>query len=397
MDEQLLEAVAEVRRANPSMGVKKLCALVKKQSPELSGVGAKQIRDAIAKLEADTAGSTEPIPEDGAGARAGGKRGDSGSAASQAKAAAVASQESRGARRARMEAEKRAAKAAARQKQRPAGVHVDNIAAMEEEARQKALQAKRDAWRSACGETLEQYLARKELEEEEAKAIAKGGAAAAEAAAARRKREEAVEDAVGGREAFVALAMKAKSPEEGAAVYEEARRQVQRGGPECSAALARLRAEGAKTEIEKERAKWEADKAAKAKKAAIPPGSPLHAVVTAARDQAQHMAKEHEKMEGLAGYRRALGAAETEEEVEGRKSQQSDDVRQFGLQLLQSMVQAGGITAEGAADMLRQAGGDQNLADAQRLQDGMAVSELKETAFDRELKGIKGIKNKIKS
>ena len=138
MDEQLLEAVAEVRRANPSMGVKKLCALVKKQSPELSGVGAKQIRDAIAKLEADTAGSTEPIPEDGAGARAGGKRGDSGSAASQAKAAAVASQESRGARRARMEAEKRAAKAAARQKQRPG---VDNIAAMEEEARQKALQA----------------------------------------------------------------------------------------------------------------------------------------------------------------------------------------------------------------------------------------------------------------
>jgi hypothetical protein len=72
-------------------------------------------------------------------------------------------------------------------------------------------------------------------------------------------------------------------------------------------------------------------------------------------------------------------------------------VRQFGLQLLQSMVQAGGITAEGAADMLRQAGGDQNLADAQRLQDGMAVSELKETAFDRELKGINGIKNKIKS
>lgn len=50
-----------VRRANPSMGAKKLCALIKKRSPELSGVGTKEVRDALAMLKSDnTAGSTGP-------------------------------------------------------------------------------------------------------------------------------------------------------------------------------------------------------------------------------------------------------------------------------------------------------------------------------------------------
>ena len=56
MADALSTAVAELREANPGMGVKKLCGLVKKHSPELASVGAKQIRQAIADLEAAKAG-----------------------------------------------------------------------------------------------------------------------------------------------------------------------------------------------------------------------------------------------------------------------------------------------------------------------------------------------------
>ena len=59
----LKAAVAELREANPGMGVKKLVGLVKKHSPELASVGAKQIRQAIADLEtAKAAGGAEAEP-----------------------------------------------------------------------------------------------------------------------------------------------------------------------------------------------------------------------------------------------------------------------------------------------------------------------------------------------
>ena len=46
----LRTAVVEVTRQNPGMGVKKLVALVKQSSPDLAGVGAKEVRQMIAEL-----------------------------------------------------------------------------------------------------------------------------------------------------------------------------------------------------------------------------------------------------------------------------------------------------------------------------------------------------------
>lgn len=47
----LRDAVASARRENPSMGVKKLCALVKAGAPELSAFGAKEIRAQLRELK----------------------------------------------------------------------------------------------------------------------------------------------------------------------------------------------------------------------------------------------------------------------------------------------------------------------------------------------------------
>jgi len=46
----LRDAVAAVKLENPTMGVKKLVALVKKQSAELASVGAKEVRKVLAEL-----------------------------------------------------------------------------------------------------------------------------------------------------------------------------------------------------------------------------------------------------------------------------------------------------------------------------------------------------------
>jgi len=47
---RLRNAVLEVTRENPGMGVKKMVALIKQHSPELSSVGAKEVRQMIAVL-----------------------------------------------------------------------------------------------------------------------------------------------------------------------------------------------------------------------------------------------------------------------------------------------------------------------------------------------------------
>eukprot|EP01046_Picozoa_sp_COSAG06_P033559 COSAG06_NODE_3432_length_5355_cov_9.890982_4_plen_168_part_00 len=47
----LRDVVASARRENPSMGVKKLCALVKAGAPELSAFGAKEIRAQLRELK----------------------------------------------------------------------------------------------------------------------------------------------------------------------------------------------------------------------------------------------------------------------------------------------------------------------------------------------------------
>ena len=64
----LRDAVAAVKLENPTMGVKKLVALVKKQSAELASVGAKEVRKVLAELEEAKASppaeiSAEPAPE----------------------------------------------------------------------------------------------------------------------------------------------------------------------------------------------------------------------------------------------------------------------------------------------------------------------------------------------
>lgn len=56
--QQLRDAVAKAKLENPNMGVKKLVALVKKSSPGLAKIGAKEVRQALALL--DQAAPSEP-------------------------------------------------------------------------------------------------------------------------------------------------------------------------------------------------------------------------------------------------------------------------------------------------------------------------------------------------
>ena len=110
--EELQAAVAAVRAAQPGLGVKKLCAEVKKD-PRFAGFGAKEIRQAVAALEKQAAPEPEPEPEP----------------EPQAEAA-----ENRAQRRARMKEEKAAKKA---QKVKPAQQSPDALTSASHDGRKQ--------------------------------------------------------------------------------------------------------------------------------------------------------------------------------------------------------------------------------------------------------------------